>query len=611
MTICRSAIRGTLLGAVFLLVFHIASPYFIDVRVVAAEPEPQFAESEELYTSPPEPSSSPTPPPLPEECPFYFSPLQSWNTTIAIGTDGSGGEYLIEASTGQTKNILEFDSTVIDNSVDPGIPGDQGLNCLYDVFNNYETQCSATWNTNVMTGYGYDDCIEDAFEADFQKYGMYGSNGYPDAAIVSFFDKDCNPLNYGAAMPYENNEAAAQWIWDNCKALEVWSYCPVSLLWEEGVDVNSDATITNFPLDPTSPGKSFLWKASAKTPLLVFDPQHKGEITSAFQLFGEWTFGGKRDSLANISLDSSQMKLTGKPWENGYEPLALMDTDGDGKISGNELNPIALWFDGNRDGVSQSGEVQPAKKAGVTALYYTPDGRDSQERNIIAIRGFERLKDGEIVLGTSVDWYGEGGDHPIQIADRAMLKGALCNPLSDNVSCTESHHRTQQDQPSFTLSSNTISSADSPITVDNLRGFSGLWMWQATGDLAKSKNRPIGSLFIGQNQEGLISGRSFTSLPVKADEYPSIAKLSSNLLTSLPLEGARHTVENGKSAIEFKVHSEDGKSYTESVAVLANNGKNLIGKSRSVFYTADGQRSIAYSWQASRAKEAMKSRKRG
>ena len=38
--------------------------------------------------------------------------------------------------------------------------------------------------------------------------------------------------------------------------------------------------------------------------------------------------------------------------------LALLDTNHDGKLSGKELDALALWFDKNRDGVSQPGEVK-------------------------------------------------------------------------------------------------------------------------------------------------------------------------------------------------------------------------------------------------------------
>src|SRR5690606_41632977 len=59
--------------------------------------------------------------------------------------------------------------------------------------------------------------------------------------------------------------------------------------------------------------------------------------------------------------------------------LGTLDADGDGQISGEELKPLALWFDENRDGVSQAGEVRPVVEAGVTALFYQPDRREDRK----------------------------------------------------------------------------------------------------------------------------------------------------------------------------------------------------------------------------------------
>ncbi len=92
-----------------------------------------------------------------------------------------------------------------------------------------------------------------------------------------------------------------------------------------------------------------------ETALLVWDPAGTGRITSGRQLFGSvtwWIF-----------------------WENGYEPLALLDDDGDGWIAGRELEGLAVWRDRNGDGRSDRGEVIPAAKAGIARLAARPAGR--------------------------------------------------------------------------------------------------------------------------------------------------------------------------------------------------------------------------------------------
>src|SRR5262249_10221570 len=149
-----------------------------------------------------------------------------------------------------------------------------------------------------------------------------------------------------------------------------------------------DVTITSFPLQPGKTGRSYLWKASAKAPLLVYDPSHEGKITSAFQLFGDWTFGGKKVA----SLDMSSVPSV--KWENGYEALQTLDREHDGVLSGAELEPLALWFDTNRDGVSQPGEVKTLAQAGVTKIFVTPDRKDELTGAVHASTGYERVING-------------------------------------------------------------------------------------------------------------------------------------------------------------------------------------------------------------------------
>ena len=87
--------------------------------------------------------------------------------------------------------------------------------------------------------------------------------------------------------------------------------------------------------------------------------------------------------------------------------LALLDTNHDGKISAKELDALALWFDKNRDGVSQPGEVKPLSSLGVVALYYKPNRTDPKSGDLHADLGFERLVNGKLVKGASVDWFAQ------------------------------------------------------------------------------------------------------------------------------------------------------------------------------------------------------------
>jgi hypothetical protein len=87
------------------------------------------------------------------------------------------------------------------------------------------------------------------------------------------------------------------------------------------------------------------------TYLLVWDPKHSGKITSGLQLFGSvtwWMF-----------------------WENGYQPLAMLDDNGDGWLTDDELIGIAAWNDKNGNAVSDPREVVSLGELGITAINTT------------------------------------------------------------------------------------------------------------------------------------------------------------------------------------------------------------------------------------------------
>jgi hypothetical protein len=82
--------------------------------------------------------------------------------------------------------------------------------------------------------------------------------------------------------------------------------------------------------------------------LLVWDPARTGRITSARQLFGGYTFQIFRDT--------------------GYDALAALDDNGDGLLSGSELDGISVWFDRNGDAKSLPDEVTPLRQLGVVSI---------------------------------------------------------------------------------------------------------------------------------------------------------------------------------------------------------------------------------------------------
>jgi tetratricopeptide (TPR) repeat protein len=55
-------------------------------------------------------------------------------------------------------------------------------------------------------------------------------------------------------------------------------------------------------------------------------------------------------------------------WSDGYAAMAALDDDGDGWLSGHELEGLAIWQDLNANGVVERGEIRPLANLGIVAL---------------------------------------------------------------------------------------------------------------------------------------------------------------------------------------------------------------------------------------------------
>ncbi|MBU6155847.1 MAG: hypothetical protein KJS87_02855 [Alphaproteobacteria bacterium] len=84
---------------------------------------------------------------------------------------------------------------------------------------------------------------------------------------------------------------------------------------------------------------------------LVWDPNLTGRIRSGFQLFGSVTWVAS--------------------WDNGFRALGALDDNGDGELSGIELDGLSLWHDADGDGFSDEGEVLPVTQHDIVSLEYT------------------------------------------------------------------------------------------------------------------------------------------------------------------------------------------------------------------------------------------------
>lgn len=192
-------------------------------------------------------------------------------------------------------------------------------------------------------------------------------------------------------------------------------------MWEPGARLHYGATAVMFKLNPHLERPWTVWKASAEAPLLVYDPRHTGEIISAQQLFGEWAFGGQRVASANSH-------IVPQPWQNGFDALATLDRNGDKQLTEAELEPLALWFDANRNAISEPGEVRSAKEVGLLRLAVTPNKNDAVAQTVTATNGFDRSVPAGIVSGDMVDWWSPVAASPAQLVSQFLTEKALEYP---------------------------------------------------------------------------------------------------------------------------------------------------------------------------------------
>lgn len=92
---------------------------------------------------------------------------------------------------------------------------------------------------------------------------------------------------------------------------------------------------------------------------------------NGFPMIMEWV--GPHDGLlvepkADGSVDGTCLFGVQGGWDNGYEKLLVRDTNGDTRLSGDELNGLAVWVDANRNGVADAGEVKTLQELGITEI---------------------------------------------------------------------------------------------------------------------------------------------------------------------------------------------------------------------------------------------------
>ena len=131
-----------------------------------------------------------------------------------------------------------------------------------------------------------------------------------------------------------------------------YSVTPIALPLADGLtatDLEAPDARVKFDVNGTGLAREWSW-ITPKAAWLVYDPKGEGNITSGRQLFGNVTFW--------------------MFWSDGYAPLAALDDNRDGTLTGQELAYLALWHDANGNGVADPGEVKPLSAFGIVAVSY-------------------------------------------------------------------------------------------------------------------------------------------------------------------------------------------------------------------------------------------------
>jgi hypothetical protein len=256
-------------------------------------------------------------------------------------------------------------------------------------------------------------------------------------------------------------------------------------------------------------------------------------------------------------------------WENGYEALATLDADGNGRIEGSELEPLALWFDNNQDAQTQDGEVVSVIKSGVTVLFVKPDRVDAATGDIHASLGFERILNGKLVRGASVDWFAKAFNSKLEAIN--MWSGY--NALSGSP---------ERGQPVV---------RDQKTLASPMGDATGVWLW-APNRTGKNEGASFGILNLREQPEG-ITGYSMIEVPLEGPQ--SATKQLRSVMVAYPVVGRR--INDGKGdVIEFIAFNDVVTTRsTARIALTASGASKLEGESTTL-YSEPGQGSITYRW---------------
>ncbi|MFV0279952.1 MAG: hypothetical protein ACK5JM_04220, partial [Rhodoblastus sp.] len=119
----------------------------------------------------------------------------------------------------------------------------------------------------------------------------------------------------------------------------------------------------------------------------------------------------------------------GGQFNNGYEKLALLDANGDGKLAGDELQTIKVWMD-NGDAILQDGELKSLADAGVAEIS-TKMEMTTDASGYHLMQSTATATDGSTILTEDV-WFASAHDgHQAQMGHDAPVDMAAAPHVDD------------------------------------------------------------------------------------------------------------------------------------------------------------------------------------
>jgi hypothetical protein len=510
-------------------------------------------------TNTPTPTPTHTPTPVEKSC-VWIAAWANWSRQSEKGPTGIGS------------SLDKFAASRSDRNSWTSVPG-----CFASHFSRFG--CTFKQESKGYTAFGW--CGNDVLVPTLARFlGVPG--GYNAA-------RDGNPLLRPVTYYMDQNCRYTEMTADTkvCGFAGV-SWSPISLVFDDTKNISEGMTVVRFSVDPRQPDALSLWKASAHAPLLVYDPNRTGKVTSARQLFGNYTFGG-RSSIQSID----ESVPLGEPWTHGYEALGILDVNNDGEISGSEMDTLSLWFDANRDGVSDEGEVVPAETRNVQRIFYKDPASSTTSRDVHLTRGFTRVVDGKEVDGSSVDWYAETfvNEQEASEALHAKFSGGDTEEVAETM---EAPLAAQSPLAPFSRLKGTDPMNFAPHTTSRHESdLSGYWRW-STNDPEGEKHP---GFFVFEQDGDLVFGYNVVEgvLEDNVDGLHSATRI-------VPAGGQVRTMPNGDKVLSFQLFDADGEVTVSSTATISESGTVLEGTTTQNLIDRDGAvtQSVAttYSWRA-------------